>query len=278
MYLDVTELRDFYATLLGRIVARHVGRAILELARPRAGERVLGFGFPTPYLGSFRGRAERVLAFMPAAQGVMAWPPDAASCVALVEEDALPLPDASVDLLLLVHALEMSPQPGCLMGEARRVLAPAGRLLVVAPNRQGAWARFDVSPFGHGRPYSRGQLRALFAEAAFEPDGWTTALHMPPSGRRAMLSAAGMLEKAGRVGWPAFAGVICACAVKRTVQGARVRARRVLSPNLSPALRPSGGALQQVQEKWEPAAKPLRPKLRETAPGRTPSAVSGAST
>src|SRR5918998_1616421 len=104
MYLDVTELRDFYATLLGRIVTRHVGRAVLELAGP----------------------------------------PDAPCAVALVEEDALPLSDGTVDLLLLVHALEMSPQPGRLMGEARRVLAPAGRLLVVAPNRQGAWARFDV--------------------------------------------------------------------------------------------------------------------------------------
>ena len=42
------------------------------------GQRVLGLGYPTPYLGLFREDSERCIAFMPAAQGVLKWPTGAA--------------------------------------------------------------------------------------------------------------------------------------------------------------------------------------------------------
>lgn len=180
MYLDIIDIRDFYSSLLGRVVARSVEAAVSALMPPDPQARVLGFGFATPYLGRLRGNCERVLAFMPAGQGVLDWPPDGQSVTALVEEDALPLPDQSMDCVLIVHALEMSPKPLALMAEARRVLTIGGKLIVVVPNRQGAWSRFDISPFGFGQPYSRGQLRSLFAEAGFEAEAWATALHMPP--------------------------------------------------------------------------------------------------
>lgn len=246
MYLDVLELRDFYGSLLGQVVMRHVGEAIGELISPGPADRVLGFGFVTPYLAPFVSEAERVLAFMPAQQGVIDWPPEGRSATALVEEELLPLPDASMDVVLLVHALEMSPKPGALLQEVRRVLTAAGRLVVVAPNRQGAWARSDVSPFGHGRPYSRGQLRAQFGDAGFEAKAWATALHMPPSPSRSLLRAAALLERIGRVGWPAFSGVTCALATKRTVQGTRIRARRALAPAMRPALPASGGMAREA--------------------------------
>lgn len=243
MYLDVIELRDFYATALGRAVRGKVDRAIADLVAARPGERVLGFGFATPYLRRLAGDAERVLAFMPAGQGVIDWPPDGSSCTALVEEQALPLTDASVDLAILVHAIEMSPQPADLIGEMRRVLVSGGQLMIVAPNRRGIWARSDISPFGHGRPYSRGQLRSLFAEAGFEAEAWTTALHVPPAIMRSMPRTAGVLEKFGTTGWPAISGVTCVAARKRTIEGVRVRARRVLAPALRPILQPGNGAM-----------------------------------
>ncbi|MDH3196048.1 MAG: class I SAM-dependent methyltransferase [Hyphomicrobiales bacterium] len=251
MYLDVTELRDFYATPPGRAVRRKVCRAIAGLAAAQAGECVLGFGFATPYLRSLAGDAERTLAFMPAGQGVIDWPPDGPSRTALVEEDALPLSDASVDLAILSHAIEYSPQPADLIAEMRRVLASGGRLVVVAPNRRGLWARSETSPFGHGRPYSRGQLRALFAEAGFEAEAWTTALHVPPGIMRSMPGTARVLEKIGKTGWPAFSGVICVAARKRTIEGVKVRARPLLTPALRPALQTGNGAMghsvRQVQ-------------------------------
>jgi len=242
MNLDVVDIRDFYAGPVGRMVARHLEPVIAALVRVDASTRVLGFGFATPYLGSMHG-AERVLAFMPAAQGVIDWPAGGESATALVEEDSLPLPDSSIDLVILVHSLEMSQRPHALMFELRRVLTGGGRLVIVAPNRQGPWARSDISPFGFGRPYSRGQLRSLFAEAGFEAEAWTTALHMPPFASRPMLGAAPALDRIGRVAWPAFAGVIVVAAVKRNVQGITVRVRPQLAAALLPAFGPPAGAI-----------------------------------
>ncbi|HEX2256061.1 MAG TPA: hypothetical protein VHG92_05030, partial [Afifellaceae bacterium] len=79
MYLDVVELRDFYGSFLGQLVVRHVGRAIGELVSPAAADRLLGFGFATPYLAPLGAEAERTLAFMPAQQGVIDWPPEGRS-------------------------------------------------------------------------------------------------------------------------------------------------------------------------------------------------------
>ena len=69
------------------------------------GLRVAGLGYATPYLGLFREEAERCLAFMPAAQGVVKWPSARPTLTALVEELDMPLADAAVDRMLLVHAL-----------------------------------------------------------------------------------------------------------------------------------------------------------------------------
>lgn len=246
MHLDVVELRDFYASPVGQIVRRQLAPVIRSLARVDSGTRVLGFGFATPYLAGIDG-AERVLAFMPAGQGVIDWPAGTASATALVEEDSLPLPDSSIDLVLLVHGLEMSDRPNALMAELRRVLTGGGRLIVVVPNRQGPWASTDLSPFGFGRPYSRGQIRSLFAEVGFEAEAWTTGLHMAPTSWRPLLRAARVFDRIGRVVWPAFAGVIAVAAVKRTVQGVTVRARPRLAPALRPALGPPAGAVGRTQ-------------------------------
>src|SRR5690349_5119632 len=124
MHLDVVDLRDFYAAPVGQMVVRQLSPVVKSLLRTDAGSRVLGFGFPTPYLGAI-DTAERVLAFMPAGQGVIDWQPSAAatgSASALVDEDSLPLPDSSIDLVILVHGLEMSDRPNALMAELRRVM------------------------------------------------------------------------------------------------------------------------------------------------------------
>ena len=95
MHLDVVDLRDFYAAPVGRIVARQLSPVITSLDQARMpGRACSASASPTPYLGAIRG-AERVLAFMPAGQGVIDWPAAATgSATALVEEDSLPLPDS----------------------------------------------------------------------------------------------------------------------------------------------------------------------------------------
>src|SRR5690348_9462250 len=164
MSIDVVDLRDFYSNRLGAVARHVVGRGVRRRWIDTRGLRVLGLGYATPYLGLFREEAERCLAFMPASQGVVRWPSERPGLTTLVDEDNLPLPDASVDRVLLVHALEMSHHSTQLLREVWRVLSGNGRLLAVVPNRRGLWARMDTTPFGQGRPYSRSQIVHLLRE------------------------------------------------------------------------------------------------------------------
>src|SRR3979490_2321940 len=125
---DVVDLRNFYAQRLRRVARRFVGRGVRQRFADTRGMSVLGIGYATPYLGLFREEADRCLALMPAPQGVVRWPPPKPAPAALVEGEHLPLTDAAVDRVLLVHALENSTDPVGLLREVWRVLAGGGRL------------------------------------------------------------------------------------------------------------------------------------------------------
>ncbi|BBE73150.1 class I SAM-dependent methyltransferase [Oharaeibacter diazotrophicus] len=239
MYLDVVDLRDFYAGDHGAMVRSVIGGVVRARWPSVAGDRILGLGFTTPYLALFAGEAERTLAFNPAAQGAVNWPGAGPSSSALVVEDMLPLADAAVDRVLLVHALEMASDPREVLREVWRVLAPGGRMLAVVPNRRGLWARVDSSPFGYGRPFSRGQLTQLLRDSLFSPVGWSEALHMMPLTRRRRRRSWAAWERLGARLWPAFAGVIVVEATKQLYQGIPVARRAKATTRLRPVLLPA---------------------------------------
>jgi SAM-dependent methyltransferase len=242
MSIDVVDLRNFYAQRLGVVARRFVSRGIRARWGDTTGLRVLGVGYATPYLGLFREEAERCLALMPAAQGAVKWPSARPTLTALVDADELPLPDAAVDRLLLVHALELSPDAGALLREAWRVLASGGRLLMVVPNRRGVWARLDTTPFGQGRPYSRTQITQLLRETWFTPVGWSEALYVPPIPRGWFLRTAVAWERTGASISAPFAGVYIVEAMKQVYRAIPARReKRRLVPALEPALTPSPG-------------------------------------
>jgi SAM-dependent methyltransferase len=237
MNSDIVDLRSFYASLLGRLAERSIAMAIAPVWAKLSGERLVGLGYTLPWLDRFGADAERVFAFMPGTQGAVAWPAGGPSATALVFDEELPLVDASIDRMLLVHSLEHAESPRETLKEIWRVLAPSGRVVIVVPNRRGIWARFEHTPFGTGRPFSRGQLGELLREANFTPSAWSDALFFPPSKRRFMMRFHGMLERMGRRLWPIFSGVIIVEAQKRVYQGVPVTrraSRRVFVPVLSP--------------------------------------------
>ncbi len=242
-FMDVVDLRNFYAQQLGTVARRFIGRGIRARWSDTGALRVLGIGYATPYLGLFREEAERCLALMPAPQGVVRWPSSKPALAALVEEDELPLTDAAVDRVLLVHALENSTDPVGLLREVWRVLAGGGRLLAVVPNRRGLWARMDTTPFGHGWPYSRSQITHLLRETWFTPTSWGEALYVPPIGRGWFLRSAVAWERAGATISAPFAGVHIVEATKQVYRAIPARReRRRLVPALQPVLAPSPGA------------------------------------
>jgi SAM-dependent methyltransferase len=134
------------------------------------------------------------------------------SCTA--EEDALPFPDLMFDRVLLVHGLEAADNARRLLRETWRVLKDDGRLLVVAPNRSGMWVYWESTPFGHGQPYSFGQLGRLLAATLFRVERRDTALYFAPMNSRLILRAAPLFERAGRRLMPGVAGVTLTEAVK----------------------------------------------------------------
>jgi len=242
MSLDVVDLRSFYAQRLGVVARRFVGRGVRTLWQDTTGERVLGIGYATPYLGLFREEAERCLAFMPARQGVLKWPTERPTLASLVDTYEMPLPDSSVDRVLLVHALEMSEDAGALLREVWRVLNAGGRLLAVVPNRRGLWARMDTTPFGHGRPYSRTQIVQLLRDAWFTPTSWGEALYVPPVARGWFLRSSIAWERTGAKLSAPFAGVHLVEATKqvyRAIPTRREQRQLKPAPVLSPALAPS---------------------------------------
>ena len=247
MHLDVVDLRDFYASPLGRMVARQLA-PVVERARPHRRRRraCSASASPRPTSARFAARS----ACSPSCR------PGRASSTGRRGglrrrrwsrriRSRFPIP--SVDLVILVHALEMSARPNALMAELRRVLTSGGRLIVVVPNRQGPWASSDLSPFGFGRPYSRGQLRQLFAEVGFEAETWTTGAAHGADHWRPLLGAARRLDRIGR----------------HRLAGLRRRHRRLggeadgagdrgpgrgrgSSPALRPALGPTAGAIERL--------------------------------
>ena len=131
MLFDAINLHEFYTSPLGLITKRAIGKHIREVWLEVKNMNVLGIGYCPPYLNAFRSKAKGVISVMPVSQGILQKPNEVASQSCLTSEAELPLPDLSMDRILLVHGLEFSDNARSMMREIWRVLADGGRLLVV---------------------------------------------------------------------------------------------------------------------------------------------------
>ena len=214
MAADAHAAADFYGTPRGAVAARLL-RDRLELLWPDLrGQSVLGIGFTAPYLRLWRDQATRSIAVTPAQMGATRWPVGEPSLSCTADEDALPFPDLMFDRVLLVHGLEAAESARRMLRETWRVLKDDGRLLVIAPNRSGMWAYWESTPFGHGQPYSFGQVGRLLAASLYRVERRDTALYLPPSQQRLVLRSAALFERTGRRWLPGLAGVTMTEAVK----------------------------------------------------------------
>lgn len=242
MRTDILDYHDFYRSPLGAAAATFINARLIEAWGDAKGYRVAGFGFANPFLAEFHN-AERRLAFAPGGQGVIRWPGAGANAAALVGERSWPLPDASIDRLLVVHGLEESPDPRRLMREAWRVLADDGRIIIVAAHRRGLWSIVDSTPFAAGRPYLKRHLLRLLGEAMFSIDDaqFNATLFFPPVKNRFLLRSARAWERAGARVLPGLSGVLMVEARKSLaapvglVRSARERRRRPAVVTARPA-------------------------------------------
>jgi len=206
---EVHALPAFYASPPGEAASRVLATALAEFWPLLPGMAVAAVGWGAPYLPLWRGQAARCLSLVPEPLADGAIPP-----AAVMPEASLPLPDLSLDRILLIHALEHVERPDALLRECWRVLRDDGRLLVVVPNRLGWWSLTDHTPFGQGRPYSRGQITRLLRSRLFAVERSAPALFVPPFSSRWALAGTGLWEAAGHRAFGRFGGVIIAEARK----------------------------------------------------------------
>ena len=242
---DVIDLKMFYASAQGRVVAESIYARIRECwGEPHEGERILGVGFTHHYLAHCLGHAERVINLMPAAQGAIHWPMEQTeygNLTFMASEGEIPLAEESVHRILLVHSLENTEQLRQIMRELWRVLAPGGRILAVVPNRQGKWARQPGGPFAHGHSFTASQLRKLMREHQFTPSESHYALFTPPLRLNFILKSRAVFESIGNRLCPVFGGVLLMEGEKqiyaaRAETTARTRKKNVYVPATQPVL------------------------------------------
>lgn len=159
------------------------------------------------------------------------------SVVLRCDFDALPFPSASVDLLVMPHALEFSRDPHQALREAERVLMPEGRLVIVGLNPGSSWGMRQR--FGRMRQWVVGRnaatrflpkhreslghrrLRDWLRLLSFEVQQATFGCYRPPLATDKWLARWAWSERLGERWWPVFGAVYMMVAVKR-VRGMRM--------------------------------------------------------
>lgn len=154
----------------------------------------------------------------------------------------LPFPADSLDLVILIHALESSPAPRAVLREAVRILRPEGRLVIVGFNRHSLLSLSRTAPW-RNQWMAVGTLNSWLDQSHMHPIGGEFAVFLPPW--RPMLAPRWRWwELAGRRWWPLAGGVYALHTVKR-----RPGMRLILpSPRLAAATqKPAIAALKTPQ-------------------------------
>ncbi len=151
--------------------------------------------------------------------------------------DALPFDSASLDLLVLPHALELARDPHLALREVERVLVPEGRVVIVGFNPSSLWGlrqwlgrlrrRFSAHPTqdlflpAEGEFLGYRRLRDWLRLLSFEVEAGRFGCYRPPLGAQKWLARFAWADRVGERWWPVFGAVYFVVAVKR-VRGLRL--------------------------------------------------------
>ncbi|CAN5307392.1 class I SAM-dependent methyltransferase [soil metagenome] len=180
--------------------------------------------------------------------------PAKAGVALLCEFDALPFESASLDLVVLPHALEMARDPHQTLRECERMLRPEGRLVILGLNPASLWGlrqnlarlvsrRLFLPQAGDFIGYWR--LRDWLRLLSFEVDSARFGGYCPPLRSDKWLQRWRWTESVGSRWWPVLGAVYFITAVKR-VHGMRLIGLARQSKRMSKATAP---AVAQHQHK-----------------------------
>lgn len=236
MRQTVQKLEQFYASRLGGAAQAMVSRRLQTLWPNLDGLDVLGYGYGIPYLHNYNDSARSLIYAMPSEQGAARQMSSRGNISALTIGHELPFAPSVFDRVLVAHGLEEAPLMPALLDELWRVMKPEGRIVIVAANRAGLWARADKTPFGTGRPFSRTQLSNALKNSGFVPLVRSGALYCPPMNKVCGMRMAITFEKFGETVCPGLSGLVLVEAVKRLYAGRdRRQKKRLRRPDFSGA-------------------------------------------
>jgi SAM-dependent methyltransferase len=203
------------------------------------------------------------------------------------EFDALPFPAASIDLVVLPHALELARDPHLTLREVERVLVPEGRLIVAGFNPASLWGlRQRTGRLARGLGLGRGRslylpragefigywrLRDWLRLLGFELQGGQFGCWRPPVSTERWLERCAWMDPVGERWWPVLGSVYFMVAVKR-VHGMRLvglarREPRKVGAAAAPAAVAGRNGLRHVA-----LAEPAGP-LEDTAAAPAPASM-----
>lgn len=160
--------------------------------------------------------------------------PGARAVHLLAEPVALPFPEASLDLVVLPHTLELSIDPHAALREVERVLVPEGRVVISGLNPVSLWGLRQARArlyrrLGKGNLYlpdvgefiGYRRLRDWLRLLSFEVESAQFGCYRPAVRSTQWLDRFGFMDPLGERWWPIFGAAYFLVAVKR-VHGARL--------------------------------------------------------
>lgn len=222
--------------------ALQLGLADIDaLAANRMPHRWLAMGAPTTSAVTPDPAAEHTPGAAPAAEPGAARPPvppqaPAAPRMALVADPtALPFAEASLDLVVLPHTLELSHDPHAALREVQRVLVHEGRVAIAGFNPLSLWGFKQMRVHllrhlgGRGRLFlpeageflGHRRLRDWLRLLEFEVEAVHFGCWSPAVRSASALARFAWMDRLGERWWPVFGATYLVVAVKRT-QGAKL--------------------------------------------------------
>jgi SAM-dependent methyltransferase len=161
------------------------------------------------------------------------------------EAEDLPYPNQSLDLIVLAHVLEFSPDPHQVLREVERVLVPEGRVIVVGFNPMSLWGarqrllRYVRRPYlpKEGHFISRHRLKDWLKLLSFENARGQFGCYIPSVRTDKWINRWQWIDPIGERWWPVAGSVYAHTAVKR------VRGMRMIGPIRKGVLRPVPAAV-----------------------------------
>jgi len=207
-------LAGWFATPLGRYLLEREQAQFDRTVADIFGFHAIQIGLPEcPFLAQSRIVARWTVDPEPPAQ-------------VLADPQWLPFPENSLDLVVLPHALEFSPDPHALLREVHRTIRPEGQVVIAGFN--------PFSLFGAKRYFGRGEtppwngsfialyrLKDWLALLGFDVTGGSLDCYVPPFTQEKWLRRFGFFEQTGDRWWPIAGGVYFLRATKK-ILGMRV--------------------------------------------------------